>query len=142
MDMKTLFKSSALGLLAALSLLVGGVASAQIPSTQHANGISYITGGVGEEESSAIVAESKQWPLFLELSQLENGRGVWIFGANIKIVNAKQQAVFEAQADGPYMLINLDAGDYLIEASYQGVVQKRAISLKANAPQKISIFWK
>ena len=57
-------------------------------------------------------------------------------------MNAKQQAVFEAQADGPYMLINLDAGDYLIEASYQGVVQKRAISLKANTPQKISIFWK
>lgn len=140
--MKTLFKSSALSLLATLSLLVGGVAGAQIPSTQHANGISYITGGVGEEESSAIVAESKQWPLFLELSQLENGRGVWIFGANIKIVNAKQQVVFEAQADGPYMLINLDAGDYLIEASYQGVIQKRTISLKANTPQKISIFWK
>jgi hypothetical protein len=36
----------------------------------------------------------------------------------------------------------LDAGDYLIEASYQGVAQKRAISLKANTPQKISIFWK
>ena len=140
--MNTSLKSIVFGLLATLSLLLGGMANAQIPPTQHANGISYITGGVGEEESSAIVAESKQWPLFLELSQLENGRGVWIFGANIKIVNTKQQAVFEAQADGPYMLINLDAGDYLIEASYQGVVQKRAISLKANTPQKISIFWK
>jgi predicted RNA-binding protein YlxR (DUF448 family) len=140
--MKTLIQSSALGLLTTLSLLFGGIAHAQIPPTQHANGISYITGGVGEDESSAIVAESKQWPLFLELSQLENGRGVWIFGAKIKILNAKQQAIFEAQADGPYMLINLDAGDYSIEASYQGVIQKRAISVKANTPQKISLFWK
>ena len=140
--MKTLIQSSAIGLFTTLSLLFGGIAHAQIPPTQHANGISYITGGVGEDESSAIVAESKQWPLFLELSQLENGRGVWIFGAKIKIVNAKQQAIFEAQADGPYMLINLDAGDYLIEASYQGVTQKRAISVKANTPQKISLFWK
>ena len=140
--MKTLIQSSVLGLLTTLSLLFGGIAHAQIPPTQHANGISYITGGVGEDESSAIVAESKQWPLFLELSQLENGRGVWIFGAKIKILNAKQQAIFEAQADGPYMLINLDAGDYSIEASYQGVIQKRAISVKANTPQKISLFWK
>lgn len=140
--MKTLFKSSTLALLTTLSLLIGGTAHAQIPATQHANGISYITGGVGEEESLAIVAEAKQWPLFLELSQLENGRGVWIFGANIKILNSKQQVVFEAQAEGPYMLINLDAGDYSIEASYQGVVQKRAISVKANTPLKVSIFWK
>ncbi len=140
--MKTLFKSGTLALLTTLSLWIGGTAHAQIPATQHANGISYITGGVGEEESLAIVAEAKQWPLFLELSQLENGRGVWIFGANIKILNSKQQVVFEAQAEGPYMLINLDAGDYSIEASYQGVVQKRAISVKANTPQKVSIFWK
>lgn len=140
--MKTLFKSGTLALLTTLSLLIGGTAHAQIPATQHANGISYITGGVGEEESLAIVAEAKQWPLFLELSQLENGRGVWIFGADIKILNSKQQVVFEAQAEGPYMLINLDAGDYSIEASYQGVVQKRAISVKANTPQKVSIFWK
>lgn len=140
--MKTLLKSNALSVLATFLLLVSGQAFAQIPPTQHSNGISYITGGVGEEESSAIVAESKQWPLFLELSQLENGRGVWIFGANISITNAKQQVVFSAQADGPYMLINLDAGDYSIDASYQGVVQKRSISVKANAPQKVSIFWK
>lgn len=140
--MKTLFTSGTLALLTTLSLWIGGTAHAQIPATQHANGISYITGGVGEEESLAIVAEAKQWPLFLELSQLENGRGVWIFGANIKILNSKQQVVFEAQAEGPYMLINLDAGDYSIEASYQGVVQKRAISVKANTPQKVSIFWK
>lgn len=140
--MKTLFKSATLALLTTLSLLIGGAALAQIPATQYANGISYITGGVGEEESLAIVAEAKQWPLFLELSQLENGRGIWIFGANIKILNSKQKVVFEAQADGPYMLINLDAGDYSIEASYQGVVQKRAISVKVNAPQKVSIFWK
>lgn len=116
-------------------------AQAQIPSTQYSQGISYISGGVGEEEAQAIVSEAKQWPLFLELSQLENGRGIWIFGAKIKIYNSSNQLIFDAQADGPYMLINLAQGDFLIEASYQNVVQKRAISIKP-APQKIAIFWK
>jgi hypothetical protein len=127
---------------ACLFFIIGSVANAQIPATQHSNGISYISGGVGEEETVAILAEAKQWPVLLELSQIENGRGVWIFGANIKVSNAKKQVVFNTPADGPYMLINLDPGDYTIEASYQGVEQKRALSIKANTSQKISLFWK
>jgi hypothetical protein len=122
--------------------LSSGFVSAQIPDTQYSEGISYISGGVGEGETIAILAEAKQWPLTLELSQLENGRGVWIFGAKIKVMNAKGKTIFDAVADGPYMLINLEPGDYAIEGTYQEVVQKRAVSIKANAPQKISIFWK
>ena len=140
--MKTLFKFGIANTLFLLAIFLGGSASAQIPPTMYSNGISYITGGVGEDESTAIVAEAKLWPLLLELSQLENGRGVWIFGANIKVVNANKQTIFDAQADGPYMLINLSAGDYVVVATYQGVEQKRSISVKANTPQKISIFWK
>jgi len=125
-----------------LALLLGcRFALAQIPPTQHSAGISYISGGVGEEETIAILAEAKQWPLLLELSQIENGRGIWIFGANIKVSNSKR-VVFDAQADGPYMLINLEQGDYTMQASYQGVIQNRIISIKANSSQKISIFWK
>jgi hypothetical protein len=136
--MKTLLKYLCIGCAFCLS----SFAFAQIPVTQHSNGVSYISGGVGEEETAAILAEAKQWPILLELSQLENGRGVWIFGANIKIMNIQKQIVFNAQADGPYMLINLEPGDYAIEASYQGVEQKRALSVNANAFQKISLFWK
>jgi hypothetical protein len=129
-------------LLSSFCLLASSFVWAQIPQTQSSQGISYITGGVGTEESSAILAEAKQWPLLLELSQLENGRGVWIFGSQIKILNTKNTVIFDAKADGPYMLVNLIAGDYVIEASYQGVEQKRALSLKAGPSQKISLFWK
>jgi hypothetical protein len=136
--MKTLIKL----LFIVLMLEASGLALAQIPPTQRSDGVAYITGGVGDGEADAIVAEAKQWPLMLELSQLENGRGVWIFGANIKVNNSKKATVFDAKADGPYMLINLDPGDYVIEATYEGVLQTRAISIKANSPQKISLFWK
>lgn len=128
--------------LLAVGAVIFSVGHAQIPDTQYSQGISYISGGVGEEESQAILAEAKQWPLLLELSQLENGRGVWIFGAKIKILNSQNQVIFDAQADGPYILINLTAGQYQIEASYQGVVQKRSVNVQASASQKLAIFWK
>lgn len=120
----------------------GSFALAQIPDTQRSEGIAYISGGVGEEETNAILSEAKQWPLLLELSQIENGRGVWIFGAQIKVIDGQKKAIFDAQADGPYMLINLESGDYQIQASYQGVEQRRSISVKSGTPQKIVIFWK
>ena len=136
--MKTLLKI----IFNSLLLLMGSYSLAQIPPTQYSQKIAYITGGVGEEETIAILTEAKQWPLRLELSQLVNGRGVWIFGVNIKITNSQKQVIFDAQADGPYMLVNLDVGDYTIAASYEGVVQNRAITIKTGASQKISIFWK
>ncbi|MBU3538493.1 carboxypeptidase-like regulatory domain-containing protein [Polynucleobacter sp. UK-Gri1-W3] len=136
--MKTLLKI----IISAHLILMSSWALAQIPETQYSQGISYVTGGVGEGEAVAILAQAKQWPLLLEMSQIENGRGVWIFGASIKITNSKKQAIFEAQADGPYMLINLVPGDYAIEATYQEVVQKRSLSIRADSPQKISLFWK
>lgn len=129
-------------ILSAACLTFSSMVFAQVPDTQYSQGISYISGGVGEEESQAILTESKQWPLLLELSQLENGRGVWIFGAKIKILNAMNQVIFDAQADGPYILINLTAGQYQIEASYQGSIQKKSVLIQGSRLQKLAIFWK
>ena len=136
--MNTFFKHAA----ASFSFVFASVALAQIPDTQHSEGIAYISGGVGDGESEAILAEAKQWPVLLELSQLENGRGVWIFGAQIKLINQQQKVIFNAQADGPYMLINLSPGNYQILATYQGVEQRRALVVKSGSSQKLNIFWK
>jgi len=123
-------------------LLYGASVFSQALDTEYSEGVAYISGGVGDEESTAILSEAKRWPLMLELSQIENGRGIWIFGATVKLVNSSQKVVFNAQANGPYMLINIEPGEYSLQASYQGVEQKRAISLKAGQSQKLSIFWK
>jgi len=136
--MKTLLKI----IISAQLLLLGSFALAQIPDTKYSQGISYITGGVGQNETDAIRAEAKEWPVMLELSQIQNGRGVWIAGVSIKAMDAKKQLIFDALADGPYMLINFVPGDYVLEADYQGVIQKRALSVKADSSQKIALFWK
>lgn len=136
--MKTLIKF----IFIAQLLVLSSLSSAQIPDTQYSQSISYITGGVGEGETQAILSEAKQWPLLLEMSQLENGRGVWIFGATINILNDKNQSIFNAQADGPYMLVNLEAGTYAIQASFNGVQQIKPVVIKDGSSQKISLFWK
>ena len=136
--MKTLFKF----IFIAQLLMLSSLSAAQIPETKYSQKISYITGGIGDGETQAILTEAKQWPLLLEMSQLENGRGVWIAGAMINILNDQNQTIFNAQADGPYMLVNLGPGSYSVQASFNGVQQIRAVTITADGPQKLSLFWK
>ena len=124
-------------------LLLSLKAIAQAPDTQYVNGIAYVAGGIGSEESVAIELESKQWPLMLQFSQVdEKGWGVWIADVQVKIVNGKNQEIFSAICNGPMMLINLSPGQYDVIGIYEGKAQKRSVLIQADEPQKISFFWK
>ena len=118
-------------------------AIAQMPDTHYVNAIAYVAGGIGSEESTAIEMESRQWPLMLQFSQVdEKGWGVWISDIQVKIINSKNQEIFSAICDGPMMLINLAPGQYDVLGTYEGRAHKRPILIEANKPQKLSIFWK
>ena len=137
--MKTLFTRT----LFVLMLLLSFKATAQVPDTQYVNEIAYIAGGVGSEESAAIEMESKQWPLMLQFSQVdEKGWGVWVSDIQVKIVDSKNQEVFSAICNGPMMLINLAPGQYDVVGIYEGRAKKRSAMIQANKPQKLSFFWK
>jgi hypothetical protein len=126
-----------------LILLLSLGVNAQVPATQYANKIAYISGGVGTEESTAIEMESKQWPLMLQFSQInEKGWGAWISGVQVKIINGDKQEIFSAICDGPMMLINLVPGQYEVISIYEGRAQTLPAVIQAKKPQKLSIFWK
>jgi len=126
-----------------LAILIPVCATAQIPDTQYSHEIAYVAGGIGSEESAAIEIESKQWPLMLQFSQVdEKGWGVWISDIRVKIVNSNNQEIFSAICNGPMMLINLAPGQYDVVGIYDGNAKKRSTLIQANKHQKISIFWK
>ena len=137
--MKTLLTKTFFVLIFLLSIKT----MAQAPDTQYVNGIAYVAGGVGSEESAAIEMESKQWPLMLQFSQVdEKGWGVWISDVQVKIANDKNQEIFSAICNGPMMLINLAPGQYDVVGIYEGKAQKRPALIQTNKPQKLSFFWK
>ena len=117
---------------------------AQVPDTKYSDGIAYITGGVGEDEFLSIKDESRLWPIMLELSKVgKAGWGVWISSVFIKVSNVNKQEIFNAVSDGPLMLINLEPGEYVINATFEGISQHRKIAVKFNqALQKTAIFWR
>lgn len=123
--------------------LLSGASLAQLPSSKTQGSVTFITGGIGSDESGAMFAVAKKWPLFIEMSEIDgSGRGVWIAGIDVRVLNAKQQNILETVSDGPLMLLNIPAGQYTVEASYQGKLLKRSVILKEGDSQKLTLFWR
>ena len=130
-------------LLALLLMLAVPVCMAQatIPDSQNYEGIQYITGGIGSEESGAIIELGKKWPLTLEFSQDHPQRSLWVADVQVKITNQKQKVIFNAISEGPILLINLEPGTYNMEFMLEKRPLKRKIKIEEGKPQKIAVAW-
>ena len=120
-----------------------GASLAQLPPIKTQGDLTFVAGGIGSDESNAMFAAAKKWSLLIEMSEIDSsGRGVWIAGIDIRVLNAKKQTILETVSEGPLMLLNAPPGQYSVEASYQGKLLKRSVVLKEGDPQKLSLFWR
>lgn len=124
-----------------LLLLTLSVAHAQVPPTQSAKGIDFIMGGVGSDESQAMLAEGKWWPLTIDFSEHTADGDVWISDTRVRIVNAADQTVFDQVCDGPLLLINLPPGAYTIAAQHKASIKVQKIHVMKGESRRISIHW-
>ena len=117
------------------------LAQAEIPDAKVSQGIEYISGGIGSEESDAMLALGKKWPLVLEFSQDHPQRPLWVADVTVKILDLKKKVVFEALSDGPIMLLKMTAGKYDAEYTFEGKVLKRSLVVEEDKFQKQSVVW-
>ena len=107
-----------------------------MPAVKQAGNIDYVTGGVGLDESHALKAAAPHWPLEL----LFAGPGSDYLSDVHVSVTGGGNTVFQATADGPFMLVKLPPGAYVVHAEYKG--QEKTESIKVGgAHQKASFRW-
>jgi hypothetical protein len=117
------------------------LAQVEIPEAKISQGIEYISGGIGSEESDAMLALGKKWPLVLEFSQDHPQRPLWVADVTVKILDQKKKVVFEALSEGPIMLLKISGGKYDAEYSFEGKVLKRSLAIEEGKFQKQSVIW-
>ena len=125
----------------ALLLLAAGMAQAQVPPTQSANGIDFVMGGIGTDESQAILSEGKWWPLTIDFSEHTADGDVWISDVRVRILNATEQTVFDQVCDGPLLLVNLPPGAYTIAAQHKASIKVQKIQVVKGESRRVSIHW-
>ena len=99
------------------ALLAASAAHAQHPALQKAGDLQYVCGGIGIDESTAMRAAMKDYPLSLLFATKS---GDYLAKIQVVIEGEKGTEVGQFQAQGPVCLIRLDAGRYTVKASAEG----------------------
>lgn len=101
---------------------------------QASQGISYITGGLGSAERAWMDKHGAAYGWKMVFSQGE--RGGFVAGVAVRIFDEQGQAVFAATTDGPWLLVDLPAGEYQAKATFRE--QTRQFSVRLNQTQQVS----
>lgn len=110
-------------ILASLMLIAYGHAMA---ASAGAGGVTFISGGVGEDSEAKIKVEEKNYNLKCLFTLNE---GNYLADVNVVVTDAKGNKVIEHVTEGPYFLAKLPAGQYTVAATYEGKTQTRRVSV-------------
>src|SRR5574340_1554283 len=89
-----------------------------LPPVQSQGKTEFLTGGVGKDESDAILHVANAWPLTLELSKAAAPRAEYISDVQITIKDKSRNTVLDINAEGPYVLVKLPPGKYSLDAVF------------------------
>ncbi|MFY9478088.1 MAG: carboxypeptidase-like regulatory domain-containing protein [Aquabacterium sp.] len=116
--------------------------AALLPAVRTSGQTQYLTGGVGQDESQVIKAESRHWPLALEFAvRAPQGRAQFAADVDVQIRNAAGQQVLKARSEGPFLLVKLAPGHYTVHATLASQSQQKPVQIEKDKPLRLLISW-
>lgn len=101
----------------------------------------FISGGIGKDESEAILQARSSWSLALELTQAADAKAEYISDVQVTIKDNLGNTVLDTIAEGPYLLINLSPGKYSLDATYKTITLHRNLSIQKTLGKKMTLIW-
>ncbi len=105
---------------------------------QTPGGISYVSGGVGDESIDRLNMMVSEFNLKLVFAMKS---GEYVSGVNVTIIDAKGKTTLDTPSEGPWFLTRLPAGNYQIVASFAGKAEKRQVAVGTNQLKTVDFRW-
>lgn len=99
----------------------------------------YVTGGVGQEERSAMRSQFPETDL--KIVNLEDGSGAYLANATITIVDANGDNLLQTVSEGPWFFVDLKPGTYRIKSVVGSSEQERTIKVGATRVREVTFRW-
>ncbi|BCL75570.1 hypothetical protein JHS3_13060 [Jeongeupia sp. HS-3] len=113
--------------------------SEPLPDVRYsAQGIAYLSGGVGDEEASAIRAAADDYNMRLLMT---GKQGQELANAQVQLLDVKGKLVVDAVADGPYFYVKLKPGRYQLVATVDGRPQQRMLQVNKQGSRNVHFSW-
>ncbi len=111
-----------------LSLLLCVAGSAQSVQTgTTAEGRAFVSGGVSDEEQVSLHAQREQFSLWVITAA--KASGAYLSDVQVKVTDSQEQVVFDAPLEGPWLMIDLPLGRYVVEARLNGETQRHITTI-------------
>ncbi len=109
------------------------------PRAKMENGITYLSGGIGHDESAAMKAEATSYPLSMIFSAGKDNE--YLADVKITIKDKAGKEVLNAVSNGPIMLVKLPAGRYTIAAERNGKSLHHAVHVNHKGGKQVYFHW-
>jgi hypothetical protein len=110
-----------------------------LPEAQTQNGITYLSGGIGLDESEAMKAAAKDYTLMITCSVQPTGK--YLANVKVNIADKSGSPVLETVIDGPMLLVQLAPGQYRISAENDGVTMHSTVDIGSEHPTRVNLSW-
>jgi hypothetical protein len=124
----------ALAILAAAPALAAKLAD--LPPVQTQNGITYMTGGVGQPESTDMRAAAGRYSLMMTFAQRN---GDFLDDIKVAITDRQGSQILDINS-GPILLVDLPRGSYKIRATFGGKTLVRTVDVRG-AHRQLAYAW-
>jgi hypothetical protein len=116
----------------------GNVNGGGLPQIQQQGDVSFVSGGVGLDESKALQSAQSQWPLSLRFT---GPSSEFLADVRVRVVDAHNSEVLNTTSRGPYMLVKVRPGRYTVHAQYKDQEQTKAVTIPAKGTAKSAFYW-
>jgi hypothetical protein len=134
----------------AASIIITGLSAAgpalstdmsSLPPVQAQGAVSYMTGGIGEDEAAAFKHAAAGFPLEMLFVQKARPNDEFLADVRVSVRDRSGNSLLETTAEGPFLLAKLPAGTYRIEAEYRGERKHQSVEIRSGTHRRAVFVW-
>ena len=127
---------------AAPAVTVSPSASAPaLPREHRQGGVTWMSGGIGLDESQAMQQAARDWPLTIEFARHDGARSDYLADVEVLVRDSRGHEVLGTRAQGPFLMARLAPGRYTVEAARGDQVLRRDVQIRAGQPARVLMLW-
>lgn len=118
-----------------------GTTLSNLPPERTQGNVSYMSGGIGSGESTAMRKEEARFPLTLEFVENATPKPEYLANVDVTIRDHANKLVLNTVADGPYLLAKVPPGKYTVTAVSDGKTKTRVVNLSTDKQEEVLMEW-
>lgn len=115
---------------------------AKLPPKHQQGNVTYVSGGIGKEETKVMRGAETRYPLTLEFAQYAKPHDEYLADIKVKVTDRTGKLVLDTTSTGPILLTKLPNGQYKVSAENdKGKIITKHVAVNGAEPERVVLVW-